>query len=82
MATVPTDPEIPRLFEVKLKLMEFARADETHRKKTDTANTDFAKLARMRVLQLEQGKRYQTEVHEKGRSLWTTGNGTACAVVT
>ena len=42
IATVPTDPEIPRLFEVRSKLTEFAHAEDTHRKKTLTAKTDFA----------------------------------------
>ncbi len=49
-ATVPTDPEIPRLFEVRSKLMESARADETQqtKAKTEIAKTDFAVKTRMR----------------------------------
>lgn len=42
MATVPTDPESPRLFEVRSKLTELAHAEHTHRKKTLAAKTDFA----------------------------------------
>src|SRR5678816_2728596 len=52
MATVPTDPEIPRLFEVRSKLMESALAVETQQIKDRTAiaTADFAAKTRMKVL--------------------------------
>ena len=45
--TVPTDPEIPKLFEVKSKLTELADAREDPTKtKTKERNSDLAKYTR------------------------------------
>src|SRR6476646_4659793 len=61
MATVPTDPEIPRLFEVRSKLMESALAVETQQIKDRTAiaTVDFAAKARMRELRCKSPRAHR-----------------------
>jgi hypothetical protein len=56
MATVPTDPETPRLFEVRSKLMESACAEEAQstKSKAEVAGADFATETCMRRLPVQK----------------------------
>jgi hypothetical protein len=68
--TVPTDPEIPRLLDVRSKLNELATAKEDPMRTNPTATkTDLAAYARTDNLPHEMaGHALTSSVHEKDRS--------------
>src|SRR6185369_6372539 len=87
MATVPTDPAIPRLFEVRSKVMESALAVETQQIKSRNAiaaiaTVDFAAKTRMRELRCKSPRAHRRVMHGKGRSSSTTGKESVTRTVT
>jgi len=68
--TVPTDPEIPRLFEVKSKLTELATAGkDSKRTNARLRNSDLATYARTKKIPPVRDENTPNKLsHEYGRS--------------